>query len=58
MKQRGKFLQMSNYEQNIIRVCDYINQNLDDDLTLDMLSEVSGFSKYHFHRIFFGLYRA
>lgn len=43
---------MSNHEQNIIRVCDYINQNLDDDLTLDMLSVVSGFSKYHFHRVF------
>lgn len=43
---------MSNYEQNIIRVCDYINQHLDDELTLDRLSAVSGFSKYHFHRVF------
>lgn len=43
---------MNYYEQNIIRVCDYINQNLDDDLTLDRLSAVSGFSKYHFHRVF------
>ena len=43
---------MSNYEQNIARVCDYINQNLDEELSLDILSLVSGFSKFHFHRIF------
>ena len=43
---------MNNYEQNIVRVCDYINQNLDDDLSLDILSAVSGFSKFHFHRVF------
>ena len=43
---------MVNYEQNITRVCDYINQNLDEELSLDILSEVSGFSKFHFHRIF------
>ncbi|WP_334313295.1 AraC family transcriptional regulator [Psychrosphaera algicola] len=43
---------MNNYEQNLFRVCDYINQNLDDDLTLDRLSTVSGFSKFHFHRVF------
>jgi len=35
---------MNDYEQDIIRVCDYINQHLDDELTLDMLSAVSGFS--------------
>ena len=43
---------MSNYDQNIARVCDYINQNLDEELSLDILSLVSGFSKFHFHRIF------
>jgi AraC family transcriptional regulator len=43
---------MSNYDQNIARVCDYINQNLDEELSLDILSAVSGFSKFHFHRIF------
>lgn len=43
---------MNNYEQSIIRVCDYINHHLDDELTLDRLSAVSGFSKYHFHRVF------
>lgn len=43
---------MTNYDQDISRVCDYINQNLDKELSLDALSIVSGFSKYHFHRIF------
>jgi len=43
---------MNNHEQSILRVCEYINQHLDNELTLDMLSAVSGFSKYHFHRVF------
>jgi len=43
---------MSHYDKNISRVCNYINQNLDEELSLDSLSDVSGFSKYHFHRIF------
>ena len=40
------------YEQRISRVCDYINQHLNDTLTLGMMSEVAAFSKYHFHRVF------
>lgn len=40
------------YGERITRVCDYIGQNLDGELTLDRLSEVAAFSKYHFHRVF------
>ena len=40
------------YEERIRRVCDYIYQHLDDDLSLDQLSQVAHFSKYHFHRQF------
>lgn len=36
----------------IVRVCDHITQNLNDDLTLDDLSKVSGYSRFHFHRLF------
>ncbi len=36
----------------INRVCDYINQNLDAELSLDQLSGVATLSKYHFHRLF------
>ena len=40
------------YDQKIHRVCDYIAQNLDEDLTLDQLSDVAALSKFHFHRVF------
>jgi len=33
----------------------YIEERLDDDLELDELARVAGFSGYHFHRIFKGL---
>jgi AraC family transcriptional regulator len=47
-----KFEQGNPYEARIARVCDYIEHNLDEDLTLDALSRVAVFSKYHFHRMF------
>ncbi len=40
------------YERRLSRVCDYIQQNLNDDFTLEGLSELAHFSKYHFNRIF------
>lgn len=40
------------YLQRIYKVIFYIEQNENDDLTLEELSKVGGFSKYHFHRIF------
>ncbi|MCA9781022.1 MAG: helix-turn-helix transcriptional regulator, partial [Candidatus Eremiobacteraeota bacterium] len=46
---------VSNTEQNqdsISLVCDFIGHNLDQELSLESLSEVAGFSKYHFHRLF------
>ncbi len=41
-----------NYKQRIDRVINFIGQNIDTDLTLDQLSDVACFSKYHFHRLF------
>jgi len=41
-----------NYEQRINKVIDFIAKHLDDELTLDQLSRVAFFSKYHFHRLF------
>lgn len=38
--------------EKIDRVCDYIMHNLEEELTLDRLSEVAALSKYHFHRVF------
>lgn len=42
----------NNYHQDVTRVCEYIQLHLDDELNLDILTSLSGFSKYHFHRIF------
>lgn len=44
--------QMTMYEERIARVCAYIEHNLDKELTLEALSQVAAFSKYHFHRVF------
>lgn len=41
-----------NYKKRINRVVDFIGEHLDDELTLDTLSQVACFSKYHFHRLF------
>jgi len=49
-----KSSQNTEYLNRINIVCDYIEKNLCNAFTLDELSSVSGFSKYHFHRIFSG----
>ncbi|MDV6332628.1 AraC family transcriptional regulator [Asticcacaulis sp. 201] len=46
------------YRTRMQRVLDFIDQHLDEDLGLDVLSGIAAFSKYHFHRQFnavFGL---
>ena len=40
------------YARRINRVLDYIDKHLDEALTVDVLSEVANFSKFHFHRQF------
>ncbi len=42
---------LKEYKARINRVFDYIDQNLDKNLTLDELAKVANFSKYHFNRI-------
>lgn len=46
-----KYLRES-YIARINRVVDYIEANIDKDLTLSELAEVALFSPFHFHRIF------
>lgn len=41
-----------NYKERINKVVDFIGEHLDDELTLEQLSNVACFSKYHFHRLF------
>jgi len=42
----------NHYAERIMRVCDYIYQHLDEEMTLDQLSHIAHFSKFHFHRQF------
>jgi AraC-like DNA-binding protein len=38
--------------ERFLFVCDYINEHFDENLTLDEIADLSGFSKYHFSRLF------
>jgi AraC family transcriptional regulator len=44
--------QLEYYISRINKVIDYIENNIDQSLSLEVLASVAGFSKYHFHRIF------
>ncbi len=44
--------QANEYINRINKVCDYIDRNLSKSMTLKELSNVAGFSEFHFHRIF------
>lgn len=48
---------MNRYQKEYIgrinRVLDYVEANLDKELSLEILSEVALFSPFHFHRIFY-----
>ena len=44
------------YYSRFRKVLEYIDSHLDDDLTVDRLSNVAAFSKYHFHRQFSELF--
>jgi AraC family transcriptional regulator len=42
----------TDYKNRINRVFQYIDENLDSDLSLNTISEIAFFSPFHFHRIF------
>ncbi|HUJ69813.1 MAG TPA: GyrI-like domain-containing protein [Syntrophorhabdales bacterium] len=50
--ENGRAYLRKEYIRRINRVIDYIEANLDKDLSLETLSEVACFSRYHFHRLF------
>lgn len=41
-----------NYHQQLEKVIDFIGQHLDEELSLERLSEIFCISKFHFHRLF------
>ncbi len=43
---------LAEYRSRINCVIDYIDQNIERNLTLDELAQVANFSRYHFNRIF------
>ncbi|KQL54930.1 hypothetical protein AN964_16430 [Heyndrickxia shackletonii] len=45
-------MKKNEYTFRMNKVIDYINQNLDSDLSLQALARIATFSPYHFHRIF------
>lgn len=47
-----KEITKEDYIHSVYKVIFYIEANYAQDLTLDELAKVAGFSKYHFHRIF------
>lgn len=50
---QGKPMNVAEHHQARIRkVCEFIQHNLDESISLEQLSAVAACSKYHFHRIF------
>lgn len=45
-----------NYRERLYQLLDYIDSNLDDDLTVEKLSSIACLSKHHFHRQFSSLF--
>ncbi len=43
------------YQHRLNIIVEYINNNLDKEMDLNTLAEISHFSPYHFHRIFKGM---
>lgn len=42
----------ADYQNRVNRVIDFIDENIDSDLSLNTISEIAYFSPFHFHRIF------
>lgn len=40
------------YAEKFVNICEYINEHFAEDLTLDGVASLSGFSKFHFTRLF------
>lgn len=40
------------YTNKFVEICDYINEHCTENLTLDEIAKIAGFSKYHFSRLF------
>ena len=43
------------YISRINRVIDYIEKHMQEEIRLSKMAEIANFSKFHFHRIFYGI---
>lgn len=43
---------LEEYKKRIVKIIQYIDANLDADLSLEKIAEISAYSPFHFHRIF------
>lgn len=48
----GQITKQKEYLEVIMNVCNYINQHYQENLTLEEIAGISGFSKFHFTRVF------
>lgn len=48
-------MKAADYHQRVLRALMFIEQNLDDDLSLERLAAVACFSPFHFHHLFRGM---
>ena len=48
----GMDYQNKEYTEKFIFICNYINEHCTEDLNLDKIAKLAGFSKYHFTRLF------
>ena len=48
----GMMEQHKAYMENFLHICDYIEAHCSDDLTLDDVADMCGFSKFYFSRLF------
>ena len=47
-----KLNKQKEYLEKFVSITDYIKQHCNEDISLDDVAEISGFSKYHFSRLF------
>lgn len=45
-------IKQKEYTEIFMSICDYISEHCDENLSLDSVAAISGFSKYHFSRLF------
>ena len=48
----NKTQKQQEYHEKFVQICNYITDNCTENLTLEQMADMAGFSKYHFSRLF------